>query len=95
MMIWGEVALAGVALALAATNALTTRRLWSSPAFERSQKIAQTAPLWLLPGTFLVVRHVLAEPHRPTRDADPTIGHGTFHADESESHHHGGNHDPP
>lgn len=51
----------GIGALLAAVNAATTRRLWASKIFERPQKIAQTALLWLVPGSFLAVRHVLGE----------------------------------
>ena len=40
-------------------NVVTMRRLWRSVLFERSQKIAQTILLWLVPGSFTVVRHYM------------------------------------
>jgi len=49
--------LIGSGTAVAIANTLTTRALWASPMFDRSQKVAQTALMWLLPGTFLVTRH--------------------------------------
>jgi hypothetical protein len=69
------------------------RRLWASPAFERSQKIAQTALVWLIPGSYLAVRQAIMEGglERPPEDAT----HGTInraldwtYADYA-SHHHG------
>jgi hypothetical protein len=74
-----EIAAAVAGVLLVGANALTTRQLWSSPAFEGSQKIAQTALIWLLPGSCLVVRHFLGEPHRGSND-DSTAGKGAFDA---------------
>jgi drug/metabolite transporter (DMT)-like permease len=69
---WISVGLAVAGAALAAANGLTTRRLWSSAAFDGPQKVAQTALIWLLPGSFVVVRHFLGEPERES-DGDPTV----------------------
>jgi hypothetical protein len=53
----------GVGAAVGLLNLVTMRRLWASPLFERSQKIAQSVLLWLVPGSFVLVRHVLGD-HR-------------------------------
>jgi hypothetical protein len=93
-MVW--VGLGAVALALVTANALTTRRLWSSAGFDRPQKIAQTVVLWLLPGTFLAVRHFLTEPHgTPVRDQTVEVGplDATVYDDPPGHGHHGGGHD--
>jgi hypothetical protein len=55
-----------------AMNVATTRRIWRSAAFERSQKIAQTALVWLLPGSFILVGAVLSE-RPPKQLRDPTV----------------------
>jgi hypothetical protein len=87
-MLWLKLGLGVAALGLLTANALTTRRLWSSAAFERSQKIAQTALIWLLPGAFAATRFLLTEPHQePPRD--PTVGRGAFEADDVPGHGHG------
>jgi hypothetical protein len=57
---------------LAAMNAATTRRVWRSAAFDRSQKVAQTVLVWLLPGSFALVGAVLSE-RRPKELRDPTV----------------------
>jgi hypothetical protein len=67
----GRVALLTVVGVVAAINVSTMRRVWASAVFERSQKLAQTVVLWLVPGSFFLVRHVLAEP-RSSRGFDPT-----------------------
>ena len=51
----------GVAGLVAAINAVTTKRLWASPIFERPQKIAQSVLLWLIPGSVVVVRQALVD----------------------------------
>lgn len=69
----------GIALLLVAVNIVTMRRLWASPIFERPQKIAQSALLWLLPGSFVFVRYALEDylPGRPGDVDDPTsVGGG-------------------
>jgi hypothetical protein len=48
--------------ALFAMNVVATRRLWASAMFERGQKIAQTALLWLLPGSVFLIWAVVREP---------------------------------
>ena len=67
----------GVAGVVAVVNAVTMRRLWASQAVERPQRIAQSLMLWLIPGSFLVVRHFLGDHLRRGRslaDGDTTSG---------------------
>jgi hypothetical protein len=79
-----------VGAAVAVANALTTRRLWTSAMFERSQKVAQTAMIWLLPGSFVVTRLLLGV--TPGKDGDPTTfrSAGDDCIDDYGSHHHHG-----
>lgn len=55
---WWLVIAAGLGVAVA--NVRTMRPLWRSPALERSQKIAQTVLMWLVPGSYLAVRQAIA-----------------------------------
>jgi hypothetical protein len=72
----GWVLCAGAAV-VAIANTLTMRPLWSSAMFEKPQKVAQTVLVWLIPGAFILVRHVLREPLRP-KQIDSTIdNHGS------------------
>jgi len=86
----GVLAGCGLGAVVAAMNIATMRRLWASPVFERPQKIAQSVVLWLLPGSFILVRRVLVD-HLPRRSLGPddsnvsneglhsydeTVGHG-------------------
>src|SRR5687768_12302437 len=77
-------------LVCAVVNVATMRRLWRSVLFERSQKITQTVLLWLIPGSFIAVRYVLAEP-QPPRSIDSTAdGPDTASVDSTDivhSHH--------
>lgn len=66
------IAIAVVALMLAIGNAVVTTRLWRSSMFERSQQIAQTVLLWVLPGAAIVVNWFLREPSREEATSDPT-----------------------
>jgi hypothetical protein len=52
-------------------NLRTMRPLWTSPALERSQRIAQTILMWLVPGAYLVIRAIVL-PQRPGARSDPT-----------------------
>ena len=54
-------------------NLRTQGPLWACPGLERSQKIAQTVILWLIPGSYLLVRQTVlsAEASSP---ADATSG---------------------
>ena len=80
----------GAGLACAVVNVVTTRRLWRSIMFERTQKILQTVLLWLIPGSFIAVRYVLAQ-HQPPPSIDSTAdGPDTAFADSTDivhSHH--------
>jgi hypothetical protein len=87
----------GGGLTVAALNVATIRSLWRSPIFERSQKTAQTVLIWLIPGSFAVVRHLLREPsNRPTDDGDPTVSRNHGYVDDpgmyTHGHGDGGNH---
>jgi len=62
----GVLAGCGLGAVVAAMNIATMRRLWASPVFERPQKIAQSVLLWLIPGSFILVRRVLVD-HLPGR----------------------------
>jgi hypothetical protein len=66
---------AGFAIVFA--NVVTTRRLWASAIFETSQKVAQTALMWLVPGAAIVVWNVLREP-RLGSQPDPTTAGAAF-----------------
>ena len=68
----------GIAGLVAAINVVTTKRLWASPIFERPQKIAQSVLLWLIPGSFFVVRQALVDhlPRRVMAGDDSTGGEG-------------------
>lgn len=59
-------------VALVVANGVASRRVWNDALSERAQKIAQLAVIWLVPGTFLVVRFLLA-PDRPSGSSDPTV----------------------
>ena len=66
-----------VTAGLAAANAVTSWRLWRSPIFEAQQKILQTVLIWLLPGMFVAVAHLMRDPmkERNGRDgSDSTVG---------------------
>jgi hypothetical protein len=66
---------AGAAVAIAVANLRTMGPLWACEGLERSQKIAQTVLVWLLPGSFMVVRQIvrssrgLPSPEDATRSA--------------------------
>lgn len=62
----------GLAIAIVVANVVILRRLWASPMFGRSQKLAQTILIWLIPGSFLAVRHFLIPPRDDFTD-DPTV----------------------
>jgi hypothetical protein len=59
-------------LILAIGNAVVTARLWRSPMWERSQQIAQTFFLWILPGGAIIVNWFVREPTRKEPQSDPT-----------------------
>lgn len=93
------VGLAALAVALAVANAATVRSLWRSPLFEKSQKVAQSVLIWIVPGFLFVVRHLLHEPagaaahsddptvHRNHGYADDPTIHGYGHGDGDGGHH--------
>jgi len=62
-----------VATAIIVANILTSRSLWLSPMFETSQKIAQTVFIWILPGAFVAIRHLLHESQDKPDPRDQTI----------------------
>jgi hypothetical protein len=68
---WIVIAVGGLILAVG--NSVVTSRLWRSPIYERSQKIAQTVLVWLLPGSAVVVNWLLQEPSKKALAADPTV----------------------
>jgi hypothetical protein len=75
-------------------NTVTTRRLWASPIFETSQKVAQTVLIWLVPGSMAVVWNILREP-RPGNESDVTVGGAALVVDwvlasQANAGHHGG-----
>jgi hypothetical protein len=83
----GEVITACVAvlaIAVAVANIVTGRALWRSEVLERSQKVLQTCLMWLVPGSFVLVRVALRNStpgyiaKGPT--SDPTISrdHGYY-----------------
>jgi hypothetical protein len=88
----------GACIALAATmhvaaNVTMGRRLWRSTLFERSQKIAQTLLMVLVPGAFLLVRFGLRDSTLEgaagtERDPTATNGPGYF-TDDVTGYHHG------
>src|SRR4051794_26972589 len=95
-MTWLAGGLVASGAACALMNATTTRKLWSGPVFEPSQKIIQTALIWIVPGSFAIVRHLLSDSRPSARVADPTVGTGSYEADASFISHgndHGGGHD--
>ena len=80
-----------VAAVLVTLNLLTLRRLWASPLFETSQKLAQSVLLWVVPGSVFVVRHLLADA-RSTRSDDPTAVNPAYSHADSTFIDHGGHH---
>ena len=88
--------------ALLFANVVATRRLWASELFETSQKVAQTALMWVVPGGVLLVWSVLRE-RKPGSERDPAIagvtfvvdffaGSGAFARDAGDVGHHGVGH---
>jgi len=60
---------------LVSGNVFVTRRLWQSGLYERSQKIAQTALLWLVPGGAIFVNRIMQGDRQDARGDDPTGPH--------------------
>ena len=93
-------AVLGAALLLA--NVVATKRLWASDLFETSQKVAQTAFMWLVPGGVFVVWAVLREPRFSHQNdsaiagvtfaVDCFVGTGDFGRSAGDGGHHGGGH---
>jgi len=63
-------------LALATVNARVTRRIWRSGLYERRQLVAQTALIWLLPGSAFAVESIL-KGESPERSLDATASNPT------------------
>jgi hypothetical protein len=81
VVVWllrGVFGVLGAALLFA--NVVATKRVWASDLFETSQKIAQTALMWLVPGSVFIVWGVLREP-RVGHRRDPPIAGVTFVVD--------------
>jgi hypothetical protein len=77
-----------LAIGVALANAFTARKVWRSSLFERPQKIAQTVLIWLVPGTFLLVRYFLRDPMQNARKGtggDPTVNRDSGYIDENPS----------
>jgi hypothetical protein len=71
--------LAVVGVGVVVANLRTMRPLWRSPALERSQKLAQTALMWIIPGSYLVVRQAIMTPGTESpRDATGGPASGSF-----------------
>jgi len=68
-MLWVGLSLLGLSLAL--LNALGTLRIWRSGVYERGQLLAQTALIWIVPGSVMMVLFILKS-ERAGRAPDPT-----------------------
>jgi hypothetical protein len=88
----------GACIALTATmhvaaNVIVGRRLWRSAFFERSQKIAQTVLMFLIPGAFVLVRLALRDStleRAAGTELDPTASNGPgYFTDNGTGYHHG------
>ena len=83
-----------VAIALAVANVATSRALWRSQSFERSQKVAQTCLMWFVPGAFVIVKFAIRDslpgPLAQGPTSDPTVSrdHG-YYTDNPTGFHHG------
>jgi hypothetical protein len=84
--------LAVLAVALSVANVVTLRSLWLSPLFERSQKVAQSILIWIVPGAFVVVRYLLREPKAAAESADPTVHRESGYANDPSLYNHGDGH---
>ena len=69
-MLWIGLSLLGLALAL--LNVRGTMRIWRSGLYERGQLLAQTALIWVLPGSVIAVLYVLKDDRRTHVVDDPT-----------------------
>ena len=83
------IGLAALGIALGVANVVTVRSLWLSPLFEKSQKVAQSVLVWVVPGFFVVVRYLLHEPTGTTDSSDPTVHRNHGYADDPTVHGHG------
>jgi hypothetical protein len=68
-VLWVGVSLVGLSLGIA--NLRGTVRIWRSGLYERGQLLAQTALIWVVPGSVFAVLSVMKD-HRPGRPGDPT-----------------------
>jgi hypothetical protein len=66
---WVSAAVLGMALTF--WNARVTARIWRSGVYERGQLIAQTAIVWLIPGSAFGIAAIL-KGGSPRRAGDPT-----------------------
>ena len=72
MILTGWIACFVGGLLLVVWNAIVTRRLWRSSMYERSQRLAQTTMIWLLPGSAIFVNWLLQGMPDKSRAVDPT-----------------------
>jgi len=70
MTLWLGISLVGVVLAF--LNARGTRRIWRSGVYERGQLLAQTALIWVVPGSVFAVLSLLRDDRRSGKPADST-----------------------
>jgi hypothetical protein len=83
------IGLTALGVALAVANVVTVRSLWLSPIFEKSQKVAQSVLIWIVPGFFVVVRHLLREPSGTTGSVDPTTSRDSGYTADPTGYSHG------
>jgi hypothetical protein len=69
-MLWIGILLAGSSLAL--LNVRGTLRVWRSGVYERGQLLAQTALIWVVPGSVFAVMYVLKDERSHRAFDDPT-----------------------
>ncbi len=68
---WIQIAAAG--FLLLCLDVVGTTRLWRDSTYERSQKFAQTALIWVVPGFAFVVLYMLKVERDRSSRLDPTI----------------------
>jgi len=73
-MVWFAGALGGALLAT--WNIVVTTRLWRSPMYDRRQRIAQTAIVWLVPGMAFFVNWLLMGMPEKSPPLDPNSNDG-------------------
>lgn len=67
----------GLGAALLATwNVLVTVRLWRTPMYDRPQRVAQTAIMWVVPGMALFVNWLLRGMPAKAPALDPNANDG-------------------